>query len=43
MYKKTFFSQDKGMKIKVYDTEIRTKDEREIRHPEFNKKGAGMR
>jgi hypothetical protein len=31
------------MKVKVYDTEIRTKDEREIHHQDFNKKGAGTR
>lgn len=32
------------MKIKIYDTEIRTRDERETRHADFDKKkGAGMR
>ena len=32
------------MKIKVYDTEIRTRDERETHHADFDKKkGVGTR
>ena len=32
------------MKVKIYDTEMRTRDEREIRCPDFEKKkGAGTR
>jgi hypothetical protein len=32
------------MKVKVYDSEIRTRDEREILHLDFDKrKGAGTR
>ena len=30
--------QAMGMKIKIYDTEMRTRDEREIRHPDFDKR-----
>ena len=43
LYKKKLFPQAMDMKIKVYDTEIRTRDEREIQHPEFDTKGVGTR
>ena len=43
MYKKANISQPNDMKVKVYDTEIRKMDEREILYPELDKKGAGAR
>ena len=44
MYKNGNYSQAVFMKVKVYETEIRNRDEREIRHPDFDKKkGAGIR
>ena len=43
MYKKADISQPKDMKVKVYDTEIRRMDEREICRPQFDKKGASTR
>ena len=44
MYKTFSFSQPIGMKVKVCDTEMRTRDEREILYPTLDKKkGVGTR
>ena len=43
MYKKADISQPNDMKVKVYDTEIRKMDEREIFCPEVDRKGVGTR
>ena len=43
MYKKANISQPNDMKVKVYDTEIRKRGEREILYPELDKKGVGTR
>ena len=43
MHKNGNYPQAVFMKVKVYETEIRNRDEREIRHPDFDKKkGAGI-
>ena len=43
MYKTFSFSQAIGMKVKVCDTEMRTKDEREILYPNAVKRRGYVR
>jgi len=43
LHKNGNYPQAVFMKIKVYDKELRTLDEREVHHPDFDKrKGAGI-